>query len=66
MNGAEFILRAADRPIAVWGREQHVLWAEGEALLIAGRPARVVALSGALHAGVPSPQLKHALEQLDQ
>lgn len=33
--GGSFILDAPDRPTAVWGAGDEVLWAEGEALLIA-------------------------------
>jgi replicative DNA helicase len=36
--GAEWLLQLPETPPAIWGRESQVLWAQGEALMIAGGP----------------------------
>lgn len=36
--GAEWLLQLPESPPAVWGRAEQVLWAQGEALMIAGGP----------------------------
>jgi replicative DNA helicase len=36
--GDSFILDAPDHVPSVWGRGEHVLWAEGESLILAGSP----------------------------
>lgn len=35
-NGAEWLLDAAERVEALWGRGEHVLWSAGEALMVTG------------------------------
>ena len=36
--GAEWLLQLSESPPAVWGKGEQVLWAQGEALMIAGGP----------------------------
>lgn len=38
LDGATFVLDAPDRPPALWGWGDEVLWAEGESLMIVGPP----------------------------